>query len=103
MEQLHMLHILYCQYHARWCPGDLRNQGISRHGIDPQCQNILSPASEELKPMIPKSLKITSTIISVAKLLWIYQNTWHKPPKKIIINFLNDTILASFNFLFRSE
>ena len=63
---------------------------------------IQNPASEELKPMIKKSLKITS-MISVAKLLWVYQNTWHKPPKKVIINYLNDTILASFNFLFISE
>ena len=25
--------ILYCQYHACWCPVDLSRQGISRHGI----------------------------------------------------------------------
>ena len=34
MEQHYMLPILYCQYHACWCPGDLSHQGISRHGID---------------------------------------------------------------------
>ena len=28
--------------------GDFRSQGISRHGIDTQTQNISSPASEEL-------------------------------------------------------
>ena len=53
MEQPHMLHTLYSQYNAWWCPGDLSHQGISRHGIDPQSQNILSPASKEIKPMIP--------------------------------------------------
>ena len=47
MEQPHKLLILYCQYHACWCPGDLRSQGISSQGIDPQSQNILSPESEE--------------------------------------------------------
>ena len=34
MELPYMLPILYCQYHACWCSGDLRSQGISRHGID---------------------------------------------------------------------
>ena len=48
MEQPHMLPILYCQYHACWCPGDVRSQGISRHGIDQISQNILSAALEEL-------------------------------------------------------
>ena len=47
-SQHYMLAILYCQYHACWCSGDFRSQCISRHGIDPQSQNILSPASEEL-------------------------------------------------------
>ena len=35
------------QYHSCWCPGDFRSQGISRHGIGPQSQNIPSPAPEE--------------------------------------------------------
>ena len=44
-----MLPILYFQYHAYWCPDDLRSQGISRHGsIDQIDQNIPSLASEEL-------------------------------------------------------
>ena len=47
MEQPHMLHILYCQYHSCWCLGNLRSQGISRNGIDPQSRSILSPALEE--------------------------------------------------------
>ena len=47
MEQPDMLSILYCQYHSCWCPGDLRSQGISRHGIDEIIQNILSLAPEE--------------------------------------------------------
>ena len=33
MEQPYLLPILYCQYHACWCPGNLRSQGISRHGM----------------------------------------------------------------------
>ena len=49
MEQPYMLLILYRQYHACWWSGDFRSQGISRHGIGPQSQNIPSPASEELK------------------------------------------------------
>ena len=31
------------------CLSDFRSQGMSRHGIDPQSQNIPSPASEELR------------------------------------------------------
>ena len=34
IEQLYILPIIDCQYHACWCHGDLRSQGISRHGID---------------------------------------------------------------------
>ena len=34
IEQPYMLPILYCQYHASWCSGDLRSQGISRDGTD---------------------------------------------------------------------
>ena len=39
MEQPYMLPILYCQYHACWCPGDLRARASAgmiltpRHGI----------------------------------------------------------------------
>ena len=44
-----MLSVLHSQHHACWCSGDFRNQGISSHGIDPQSQNIPSPASGELK------------------------------------------------------
>ena len=33
---LYMLPILYIQYHICWWPGDLRSQGIRRHGIDHQ-------------------------------------------------------------------
>ena len=48
MEQPYMLPILYCQCHACWCPGDLRSQGNSRHGVDQISQNIPSLTSEEL-------------------------------------------------------
>ena len=47
LEQLYMLSVLHSQYHACWCTGDFRSQCISRHGIDPQSENIPSPASEE--------------------------------------------------------
>ena len=48
MKQPYMLPILYYQYYACWCPGDLRIQGISSHGTDPHSQNIPSLAWEEL-------------------------------------------------------
>ena len=48
MGQHYMLPMLYCQYHACWCPGDLWSQGNSKHGIDQISWNISSLASEEL-------------------------------------------------------
>ena len=38
LEQQYMLSVLHNQYmyHAYWCSGDFRSQGISRHGIDHQ-------------------------------------------------------------------
>ena len=36
MEQPYMLPVLYYQYHGCWCSVDLRSQGISRQGIDPE-------------------------------------------------------------------
>ena len=60
MEQTFMLPILYCQYIVCWRPGDLRSQGISRHGIDQISQNIPSLALEELTlcPLISLKGKI---------------------------------------------
>ena len=43
-----MSSVLHRQYHACWCSGDFRSQGISRYGIDPQGWNIRSTASDEL-------------------------------------------------------
>ena len=48
MEQPYMLPILYCQYHASWCPDDLRSWCISRHGINKMIQNIPSLTSDKL-------------------------------------------------------
>ena len=50
LEQQYMLSVLPSQYHACWCSGDFRSQGINRHGtcIDPKSWNIPSSASEEL-------------------------------------------------------
>ena len=48
MQQPYISPILHWQYHACWCSGDCRSQGISMYGIDPKSQNIQSPASEEL-------------------------------------------------------
>ena len=36
LEQHYLLSVLQRQYHACWCLGDFRSQGISRDGIDPQ-------------------------------------------------------------------
>ena len=47
MEQPHMWPTLYSQYHSCCCSGNLRSQGISRHGIDQISRNIPSGASEE--------------------------------------------------------
>ena len=47
LEQQCRLSVLHSQYHAGWCSGDFRSQAISRHGIDPQSRNVLSPVSEE--------------------------------------------------------
>ena len=49
MEQSYMLPILYCQYHAYWCPDDLSRQGISRHGTDWISRNISFIVSEEIR------------------------------------------------------
>ena len=51
IEQPNMVPIIYWQYHACWCPGDLKSQAISRLDIDLISQNIQSPASEELSTL----------------------------------------------------
>ena len=48
MEQPYMLPILFCQYHACWCPSDLRSWGISRNDIDQISLNIPFLVSEQL-------------------------------------------------------
>ena len=48
MEQPYMLPILCWQYHACWCSGNFGGQGISRHGINLQSQNIMFPESDGL-------------------------------------------------------
>ena len=48
LEQQYMLFVLHSQYHACWCSGDFRSQCIGSRGINPQSQNIPSPASDEL-------------------------------------------------------
>ena len=47
-KQQYMLFVFDSQYHACWCTGDFRSQGINSHSIDPKSQNIPSPASVEL-------------------------------------------------------
>ena len=48
------------QWHACWCPGSFKSQGISRHGIDPQacshlhwrwisCQHFKSTSRDDIK------------------------------------------------------
>ena len=74
MEQPYMLPIVYWQYHACWCSGDFRSQGISRHGINPQSQNIPSPASEEVKlsKTYPNINVSKLRCFHVGKCSWIY-------------------------------
>ena len=60
-EQPYMLLILYCQYHAWWCPGSLGRQGISRHGIDEISWNIPSLASEEFICLTKSSPAVNAT------------------------------------------
>ena len=52
MEQPYILSILYCQYHACWCPGDLQSQGISRRGDNQIRWNIPSLAWEEFLTLV---------------------------------------------------
>ena len=59
VTQPYILPILYCQYHACWCPGHLRSQDISRHGIDQIRWNIPSLASQELKKIPPVQDELT--------------------------------------------
>ena len=57
LEQQYMA-ILLCRYHACWCSGDFRSQGINRHGIDLLSRNIPFPAAEELidgQPWLPRT------------------------------------------------
>ena len=61
VEQQYMLSVLHSQYHACWCSGDFRSQGISRHDINPQKQNILSPASEELSTNVEMLQSLTDS------------------------------------------
>ena len=61
MEKPYMLPILFWQYHACWCPGNFRSQGISRHGIDHISRNIPSPAQEELSQHIMSKYKKDKT------------------------------------------
>ena len=49
MKQPYMLHILHCQYHACWCPGDLRSWGVEKHGIDHIIRNTPALTSKELR------------------------------------------------------
>ena len=48
LEQKYMLSVILSQRHAGYCTGGFRSQGINTHGMDPQIQNIPSPASERL-------------------------------------------------------
>ena len=65
---IHVAYIQYCQYHSCWCPGDLRSQGISRHGIDQINWNILSLVSEELILHFSGSNELTQHAYNTAQL-----------------------------------
>ena len=67
VEQPYMLPILYWSYLTCWCPGDLRSQGISRHGIDQISQDIPSRASDEFSlthiTKVDTKLPLTNLVI----------------------------------------
>ena len=76
LEEDYMLPILYSQYHACWCSGDFRSQGIGRHGIDPIAQNILPPASEDFNNIVqaaygPSTLVTQNWTVSLQ--IWQWQ------------------------------
>ena len=76
MEQPYMLPILYCQYHACWCPGDLMSPRISRNGIDPESRNIPYPAaSEEFKWSWSSKFEYMQTLLLRA----LHEDTVYKP------------------------
>ena len=52
MDQVYLLSILCCQYHACSCPGDFRSQGTIRHGIDPEPEYSISNIREEFSPTL---------------------------------------------------
>ena len=68
----YMLPIIYCQYHAYWCPVNLRSHGVSRYGIDQIRQNIPSPVWGELIQLL--SSMYNSSIISTT-LDYDFKNT----------------------------
>ena len=57
-----MLPILYWQYYACWCSGDLGAKATAGLVFDPQSWNMSSPASEELKSMLFNSLWPSDTV-----------------------------------------
>ena len=62
LKQQYMLYVWHSQYHVCWCSVDFRSQGINRHGIYPQSQNMLSSASEELMQKRRKPIANTLTL-----------------------------------------
>ena len=67
-----------------WWPGDLRSQGISRHGIDQISQNISSLAEEELIPSdMLNSCKVTWYFISFFYCFFILR--WHRAMKSFLM------------------
>ena len=49
IQQRYMLSIMYCLHHSCWCPGNLMNQGIRKHGIDQISRNTPFLVSTELR------------------------------------------------------
>ena len=95
IQQPYMLPILYCQYNYCWCPDDLRNHGISRHGIDPQNRNIPSLESEVLILLVPhqkidKRNKIKHTYKFTNQLS--SNNKWLLVPVKKVITHLQSQL-----------
>ena len=76
--------ILYWPYLTCWCPGDLRRQGISRHGIDQISQDIPSRASDEFSlthiTKVDTELPLTNLVIPQRTIIQppSWWNCWHR-------------------------
>ena len=86
LDELYMLHILYCQYHTCWCPRDLKSQGISRHGIDQISRNIPCPASGESKWLSITVSQYKQDLLTVMAAIHVLSFTLYK----VLVNLITE-------------